>query len=105
MRGTNGAHCVGSDLYTTTRAKGTTMIKHDVAVPGLTPIHFLSEVREFRDTIADPRLSADAKKRAFGVIVHHAATLDSHDVGFEWAGVALKEALCMWLDSQPHERH
>ena len=94
-----------SDLYTTTRAKGTTMIKHDVAVPGLTPIHFLSEVREFRDTIADPRLSADAKKRAFGVIVHHAATLDSHDVGFEWAGVALKEALCMWLDSQPHERH
>jgi hypothetical protein len=79
------------------------MIKHDVAVPGLTPIHFLSEVREFRDTIADPRLSADAKKRAFGVIVHHAAALDSHDVGFEC--VALKEALCLWLVSQPHERH
>jgi hypothetical protein len=77
------------------------MIKHDVAVPGLTPMHFLSEVREFRDTIADPRLSADAKKRAFGVIVHHAAALDPHEVGFECAGVALKQALCMWLDSQP----
>jgi hypothetical protein len=77
------------------------MIKHDIAVPGLTPMHFLSEVREFRDTIADPRLSADAKKRAFGVIVHHAAALDPHQVGFESAGVALKEALCMWLDSQP----
>ena len=81
------------------------MIKHDVVVPGLTPIHFLSEVREFRDTIADPRLSADAKKRAFGVIVHHAASLDPRHVGFENAGVALKEALCMWLDSQPQEWH
>ena len=77
------------------------MIKYDIAVPGLTPMRFLSEVREFRDTIADPRLSADAKKRAFGVIVHHAAALDPHEVGFECAGVALKEALCMWLDSQP----
>ena len=77
------------------------MIKQAIAPSHLTPTHFLSEVREFRDTVADPKLSADEKKRAYGVIVHHAAALDSHDIGFEWAGVALKEALCMWLDSQP----
>jgi hypothetical protein len=95
----------GTHLYTTTRAKEATVIKHDVAVAGLTPTHFLSEVRDFRVTVADPGLSAEAKKRALSVIVHHAAALDSHDIGFEWAGVALKEALCMWLDSQSRERH
>ena len=82
------------------------MIKHDAcscwadadSLPVGSAANFAtrSPTRDYRRT---------RKKRAFGVIVHHAAALDAHDVGFEWAGVALKEALCMWLDSQPHERH
>jgi hypothetical protein len=55
--------------------------------------------------MANPTLSSDAKKRAYGVIVNHAAALNPHDIGFENAGVALKEALCMWLDYQLEERH
>jgi len=81
------------------------MIKQHHAVHELTPAHFLSEVDEFRDTLADPNISADQKKCAYSTIVHHAAALDPHDIGFESAGVALKEALCLWLDSNlpgPH---
>jgi hypothetical protein len=81
------------------------MNTHDTALYSLTPNHFLLEVQDFRDAMANPTLSADAKKRAYGVIVNHAAALNPHDVGFENAGVALKEALCMWLDYQPEERH
>jgi hypothetical protein len=81
------------------------MNTHDTALYGLTPTNFLSEVQEFRHAMADPALSAAAKKRAYGVIVNHAAALDPDAVGFENAGIALKEALCMWLDYQPEERH
>jgi hypothetical protein len=81
------------------------MKTHDSALGGLTPSHFLAEVRSFRDAMANPTLSADAKKRAYGVIVNHAAALNPDDVGFENAGVALKEALCIWLDYRPEERH
>jgi hypothetical protein len=106
QEGKTATRLVTSQLYTTGEfAKGMDMNTFDNALHGLTPNHFLSEVRDFRDTMADPTLSADAKRRAYGVIINHAAALNPHDVGFENAGVALKEALCMWLDYQPEERH
>ena len=81
------------------------MNANHVAAYGLTPDHFLSEVQDFRETIANPALTPEEKKRAYGLIVHHAATLDPHALGFESAGVALKEALCMWLDFGSREQH
>jgi hypothetical protein len=66
---------------------------------------FVSEVEEFRVAIADPSVTFDAKKRAYGTIVVHAALLDPKDEGFWGAGVALKSALCAWLDYQPMTEH
>ena len=74
----------------TIRAAGTT----------LAPNRFESEVEEFRETIADPSVTLDQKKRAYGLIVKHAALLDPKDAGFWRAGAALKVALCAWLDFQ-----
>ena len=71
----------------------------------LTPKAFLSEVGEFREAIADPRLTAEEKRHALGLIVEHAATLNPADPGYEVAGVALKEALCAWLDFDPGVDH
>jgi hypothetical protein len=71
----------------------------------LAPSRFVSEVEEFRQTIADPSLTLDEKKRAYGLIVKHAALLDPEDAGFWRAGVALKVALCAWLDFQPMLEH
>jgi hypothetical protein len=34
--------------------------------------------------------------------VQHATLLNPHDRGYEGAGVALKQALCSWLDAQTH---
>ncbi len=59
---------------------------------------FVAEARAFRQSIHDPALSADDRRRAYDLIVHHAALLDPRDSGFAGAGVALKEALCAWLD-------
>ena len=81
------------------------MNAHHGSAYGLTPDHFLSEVQDFRETIANPALTAEEKKRAYGLIVHHAATIDPRALGFESAGVALKEALCMWLDFGSREQH
>ena len=72
---------------------------------GLTPAGFLSEVQDFREHVGDPGLTLADKKRALGLIVTHAATLDPADAGFASAGVALKEALCSWLDAQATSRH
>lgn len=72
---------------------------------GLTANGFLSEVREFRAAIANPALTPEARKRAFGLIVSHAAGLKPSDAGYEAAGVALKEALCTWLDFEPTAGH
>ena len=72
---------------------------------GLTPAGFLSEVQEFRVAVGDPLLTLAEKKRALGLIVTHAATLDPCDAGFASAGVALKEAVCSWLDAQPGSEH
>ncbi|MDQ2963110.1 MAG: hypothetical protein M3R31_08135 [Pseudomonadota bacterium] len=71
----------------------------------LAPNRFESEVEEFRETIADPSLTLDEKKRAYGLIVKHAALLDPQDAGFWRAGAALKVALCAWLDFQPMIKH
>jgi len=72
---------------------------------GLTPAGFVSEVQDFRGFVADPARTLAEKQRALGVIVKHAATLDPSDAGFASAGVALKEAVCSWLDAQPTNKH
>ena len=69
----------------------------DVVTPGA----FVSEVEAFRKTLSDPGVPGERKARAYALIVRHAALLNPRDTGFERAGVALKCALCDWLDSQP----
>jgi hypothetical protein len=59
---------------------------------------FVSEVDAFRRSIRDPALTQAQRRRAFDRIIHHAARLDPRDAAFARAGVALKEALCAWLD-------
>jgi hypothetical protein len=71
----------------------------------LTPKAFLLEVREFRDAIGDPALTPEEKKRALVLIVAHASRLNPTDRGYEAVGVALKEALCAWLDFDPSAGH
>jgi hypothetical protein len=71
----------------------------------LTTASFVSEVQEFRTTVGDSSLTLAEKRRALELIVEHAATLDPSDAGFASAGVALKEALCSWLDAQPASEH
>ena len=71
----------------------------------LTPGTFVSEVEAFRKALADPAVPGDDKARAYARIVRHAALLNPRDAGFERAGVALKCALCDWLDSQPGPFH
>jgi hypothetical protein len=75
------------------------------AKTSLAPNRFVCEVEEFRETIANPSLTLDEKKRAYGLIVKHAALLDPEDAGFWRAGVALKVALCAWLDFRPMLEH
>lgn len=59
---------------------------------------FVAEAQAFRRSIHDPALSAAERRHAYDIIVHLAARLDPRDSGFARAGVALKEALCAWLD-------
>jgi len=75
----------------------------DIAI--LTSAGFLSEVQEFCAAVGDSSLTLAEKRRALELIVEHAATLDPSDAGFASAGVALKEALCSWLDAQPMAEH
>lgn len=72
---------------------------------GIAPQRFVSEVEEFRATIADPSVSLVDKRLANIRIVGHAGLLDQDDAGFWCAGVALKEALEAWLDFQPMTGH
>jgi len=74
-------------------------------VCGVTPAAFVSEVQQFRQAARDASLTLAEKRRALEVIVEHAATLDPTDAGFASAGVALKEALCCWLDAQQCDAH
>ena len=71
----------------------------------LTPTGLVSEVQEFREAVANPQRSADEIRRAYGLIVNHAGNLNPQAPGFEWAGVALKEAACLWLDSKVFRGH
>jgi len=68
---------------------------------GIAAGQFVSEVEDFREAIADPAMNFDAKKEAYDTILRHAAMLDPQDAGFWRAGVALKNALCVWLDFRP----
>jgi hypothetical protein len=77
-------------------------IRIDFTACGVTPQSFVSEVLAFRQWVADPALTPDDKKRAYGLIVQHASQLNPHDLGYEGAGVALKQALCSWLDATTH---
>jgi hypothetical protein len=70
-------------------------------VNGIASGQFVSEVDDFREAIGDPSVNFDAKKRAYDAILRHAAMLDPEDAGFWRAGVALKNALCAWLDFRP----
>jgi len=67
----------------------------------VTPGAFVSEVEAFRKSLSDPAVPGERKARAYALIVRHAAQLNPRDTGFERAGVALKCALCDWLDTQP----
>ncbi len=77
-------------------------MRADFAAFGITPKSFVSEVQAFRLRVVDPALTADDRKRLYWLIVQHATMLNPLDAGYEGAGVALKLALCSWLDSQPH---
>jgi hypothetical protein len=72
----------------------------NVTVTGepVTPGAFVCEVEHFRVTAADPAIALPIKARAWQAIIRHASMLDVRAPGFERAGVALKEALCVWLD-------
>jgi hypothetical protein len=72
----------------------------DVACLGITPSSFVCEATDFRACVADPALSPQDKERAYDLLVKHATMLDPHDAGYEGAGVALKQAVCTWLDSK-----
>ena len=72
---------------------------------GIAAGQFVSEVDHFRAAVADPAINFDVKKQAYDTILRHAAMLDPEDVGFWRAGVALKNALCAWLDFRPLMRH
>jgi hypothetical protein len=74
-------------------------------VSSLTSAGFVTEVQRFCTTVGDSSLTLAEKRRALELIIEHAATLDPLDAGFASAGVALKEALCSWLDAQPASEH
>ncbi|HVO90115.1 MAG TPA: hypothetical protein VMV45_16360 [Casimicrobiaceae bacterium] len=63
-----------------------------------TPREFVCEVDRFRDLLRDEQTPLASKEVAWSRIVRHAAELDAHDAGFAGAGLALKDALCAWLD-------
>ena len=72
---------------------------------GIASGEFVSEVEEFREAIRDPAVDFETKKHAYDTILRHAAKLDPRDAGFWRAGVALKDALCAWLDFRPLTGH
>jgi len=66
---------------------------------------FVAAVEEFRRIAENPGLPLPLKARAWGGVVLYATRLDPNETGFERAGVALKQALSLWLDirsAQPH---
>ena len=55
--------------------------------------------------MADPGVTREEKRRAYGLIVHHAAMVDPLDNGFANVGLALRDACLLWLDSESTPRH
>ncbi len=66
---------------------------------GIAAASFVSEIEQFRAAITDPSVEFAAKQRAWDTIVRHATLLDPQDAGFWRAGVALKDAVCAWLEA------
>jgi hypothetical protein len=81
------------------------MNKVELSSPHLSPQAFVAEVADFRDVVADPSLDIADKQAAWQEVVLHAGMLDPRALGFEGAGIALKEALCLWLDIRPGTHH
>jgi len=75
-------------------------MRADCNACGVTSQSFISELQDFRSFVANPAPTPDDKRRAYGLIIKHAAMLDPLDAGYAGAGVALKHALCTWLDAQ-----
>lgn len=76
-----------------------TIRSFDVATsPSVSAGGFVAAVEQFRATLENPALPLPVKSLAWDRIVRLATMLDPHAAGFERAGVALKEALCLWLD-------
>ena len=73
-------------------------IRPDWCALGITPERFISEAQEFCGFVAN--LTAAEKRRAYKMLVEHAAMLDPRARGYEGAGIALKEACSTWLDLQ-----
>ena len=69
-----------------------------VAVKNVTPAAFACKVDRFQAIVTNPAVPMAEKARAWDAIVRDAAQLDSTDIGFPRAGVALKQALRLWLD-------
>ena len=59
---------------------------------------FVAEVEDFREVVCDVTRGLADKEAAWHEVVQHAGLLDPQASGFESAGLALKEALCLWLD-------
>src|ERR1700687_3687234 len=105
MRGSTCTGSVGIDRRYSSRSSERIVMNRQELEQLLPPTSLVSEVEEFRAAVANPQRSADEIRRAYGLIVNHAGNLNPHAPGFEWAGVALKEAVCMWLDSKAFRGH
>lgn len=73
----------------------------DEPLTSIAVANFVLEVEQFRAAAADPSVEFGAKQQAWDTIVRHAALLDPRDAAFWRAGVALKDAVCTWLDANP----
>ncbi len=81
------------------------LVEVTVTVASLTASAFVAEVAAFRAAVGNPHVSIAAKAHAWDSVVRHASLLDVQEPGFERAGVALKEALCAWLDVRAAASH
>ncbi len=77
----------------------------EVALDGIDPGTFQTELEEFREAVADPAHTPEELERAIRRIVAHAAMLDPGAAGFADAGMSLKAALCAWLEAAPLQAH
>jgi hypothetical protein len=71
--------------------------KQLIANQALSPSRFVSDAQEFQLVMRNTSIDANERRRALCLLVNHAGMLKPGDVGFEGAGVALKDALSAWL--------